>query len=98
MPPSEDTSLSLGYVSGRYSQERLTRSTVISKYPSGRARCGASAGCSATRYQSLYRAVAERQGQREFFTLSLSISLSPSLSFSLSLSPSLSLSLWNALK
>jgi hypothetical protein len=44
--------------SGKCSQERLTRRTVTSTmrraaHPSGCARCGAGAGCSAIRYQSL---------------------------------------------
>ena len=45
--------------SGKISQERPTRSTVISTYvraarPSGRARRGSGAGCSATKCQSFY--------------------------------------------
>ena len=45
--------------SGKCSQERLTRGTVTSTmrraaHPSGRARCGAGAGCSAIKYQSLW--------------------------------------------
>ena len=44
--------------SGKCSQERLTRGTVTSTmrraaHPSGCARCGAGAGCSAIKYQSL---------------------------------------------
>jgi len=45
--------------SGKCSQERLARGTVTSTmrkaaYPSGCARCGAGAGCSAMKYQPLY--------------------------------------------
>ena len=44
--------------SGKCSQERLARGTVASTmrraaHPSGSARCGAGAGCSAMKYQSL---------------------------------------------
>jgi len=47
-----------GVCSGKCSQERLTRGTVTSTmrraaHPAGSARCGAGAGCSAIKYQSL---------------------------------------------
>ena len=54
--------------SGKCSQERLTRGTVTSTmrkaaHPSGCARCGAGAGCSAIKYQSLLnRETLSRQG------------------------------------
>ena len=47
--------------SGKCPQERLTRGTLTSTirkaaFPPGCARCGAGAGCSAIKYQSLYHA------------------------------------------
>ena len=51
--------------SGKCSQERLARGTVTSTmrraaYPSGCERCGAGAGCSAIKYQSLERPISRR--------------------------------------
>jgi hypothetical protein len=41
--------------SGKCSQERLTRGSTVRRaaHPSGRARCGAGAGCPAIRYQCM---------------------------------------------